>query len=85
MLLKEQKTAASDDMKSEIQRLLVEAEGEIRQRKECVTEQQRSVNSHKERLGLLVKEGEYESTTNIINTVCTVCAIETVTLSFRSV
>ena len=66
MLLKEQKTATSDDMKSEIQRLLEKAEGEIRKWKELVTEEQSKVNSHKERLGLLVKEGEYELLTSSI-------------------
>ena len=71
MLLKEQKTAANDDMKREIQRLLERAEGEIRELKEEVNEYQSEAKSHEESLGLLVKEGEYESTTNIINTVCT--------------
>ena len=71
MLLKEQKTASSDDMKSEIQRLLVEAEGEIHRRKENVNKYHSEAKNHEERLGLLVKEGEYESTTNIISTICT--------------
>ena len=69
MLLKEQKTAASDDIKSEIQRLLVEAEGENCKWKEEFNKYQSEAKSHEERLGLLVKEGEYESATNIINTI----------------
>ena len=71
MLLKEQITAASDDMKSEIQHRLVEAEREIRNRKEEVNKYHSEAQSYKVKLGLLVKEGEYESTTNIINTICT--------------
>ena len=69
MLLKEQITATSDDMNSEIQRLLEEAEKEIRKWKEEVNKYQSEAKSREESLGLLVKEGEYESTTNIINTV----------------
>ena len=71
MLLKEQITAASDDMKSEIKRLLEEVEGKIREWKEEVNKYQSEAKSYEVKLGLLVKEGEYESTTNIINTVCT--------------
>ena len=71
MLLEEEKTAASDDMKSEIQRRLETAEGKIREYKEKVNKRQSEAKSHEESLGLLVKEGEYESTTNIINTICT--------------
>ena len=71
MLLEVQKTAASDDMKSEIQHLLEEAAREIREWKEKVNKYQSEAKSHEESLGLLVKEGEYESTTNIINTICT--------------
>ena len=71
MLLEEQITAASDDMKSEIQRLLETAEGKIHKYKEKVNEYQGEAKSYKVKLGLLVKEGEYESTTNIINTICT--------------
>ena len=71
MLLKEEKTATSDDMKREIQSRLVEAEGDIREYKEEVNKFQSAAKSLEERLGLLVKEGEYESTTNIINTICT--------------
>ena len=58
MLLKEQKTAASDDMKSEIQRRLETAEGKIRENKELVNHFQSEAKSHEESLGLLVKEGE---------------------------
>ena len=61
MLLKEQTTATSDDMNSKIQRVFDEAEGMIREWKEEVNKRQSEVNSRKERLGLLVKEGEYES------------------------
>ena len=71
MLLEEQITAASDDMKSEIQRLLEKAEGKIREYKEEVNKYQSEAQSYEEKLGQLVKEGEYESTTNIINTICT--------------
>ena len=68
-MLKEQTTATSDDMKSEIQRRLETAEKEIRKWKEEVNKYQSEAKSHEEKLGLLVKEGEYESTTNIINTI----------------
>ena len=71
MLLEEQITAASDDMKSEIQRLLEKAEGKIREWKEKVNKYHSEAKSCEVKLGLLVKEGEYESTTNIINTICT--------------
>ena len=71
MLLKEEKTAASDDMKSEIQHRLETAEGKIHKYKEKVNKEQSEAQSYKVKLGLLVKEGEYESTTNIINTICT--------------
>ena len=71
MLLKEQKTATSDDMKSEIQHRLETAEGEIRECEEKVNKYQSDAKSYEVKLGLLVKEGEYESTTNIINTICT--------------
>ena len=64
MLLQEIKTSTSDVMKSEIQRLLEEAEGRIRKWKEWVNKYQSEVNGRKERLGLLKKEGEYENATN---------------------
>ena len=64
-MLEEKKTATSDDMKSEIQRRLVEAEGWIRRRKEETNKCQSSANLYEERLGLLVKEGEYKRTTYI--------------------
>ena len=71
MLLKEQKTAASDDMKNEIEHLLVKAEGEICEYKEEANKWQSRAKRYELSLGLLVKEGEYESNTNIINTICT--------------
>ena len=68
MLLEEQTTATSDDMKSEIQRRLETAEGKICEWKEKANKYQSRAKIYEESLGLLVKEGEYESTTNIINT-----------------
>ena len=64
MLLQEMKTSTSDVMKSEIQRLLEKAEGEIREWKEKVNKYQSQANSQEGRLGLLKKEGEYENATN---------------------
>ena len=64
MLLQEMKKSTSDVMKSEIQTLLEEAEGEIRVWKEGANKQQSEANSLEERLRLLKKEGEYENATN---------------------
>ena len=64
MLLQEMKTSTSDVMKSEIQRLLEEAEGKIRKNKEGVNKEQSEVSSLEEELRLLKKEGEYENATN---------------------
>ena len=64
MLLQEMKTSTSDVMKSEIQRLLEEAEGGIREWKEGVNKRQSEANSREEELRLLKKEGEYENATN---------------------
>ena len=58
MLLNEQITASRDDMKSEIQRRLVEAERWIREYKEKVNKYESDTKNHEESLGLLVKEGE---------------------------
>ena len=58
MLLKEQKTATSYDMKSEIQHRLEMAEKDIRECKEKVNKYQSEAKSHEESLGLLVNEGE---------------------------
>ena len=64
MLLQEMKTSTSDIMKSEIQRQLEQAEGEIRECKEWVNKRQSEANRREEELGLLKKEGEYENATN---------------------
>ena len=64
MLLQEVKTSTSDVMKSEIQRLLEEAERWIREWKEGVNEYQSKANSREEELRLLKKEGEYENAAN---------------------
>ena len=64
MLLQEMKTSTSDVMKSEIQRLLEEAEREIRVYKKGVNRYQSEANSREEELRLLEKEGEYENATN---------------------
>ena len=61
MLLQEMKTSTSDVMKSEIQRLLEEAEREISEWKERVSKCQSQANSYEDRLR---KEGEYENATN---------------------
>ena len=59
-MLEEIKKAASDEIKSEIQRLLEDAEGDIRYYKEKVNEYQREAESAEGQLGHLKKEGEYE-------------------------
>ena len=64
MLLQEMKTSTSDVMKNEIQRLLEQAEGKIRERKEEANAYQSAANSLEEKLRLLKKEGEYENATN---------------------
>ena len=64
MLLQEMKTSTSDVMKSEIQRLLEQAERKIRTCKEGVNTYQSEANSQEEELRLLKKEGEYENATN---------------------
>ena len=58
------KTSTSDVMKSEIQRRLEEAEGEIREYKELVNAKQSEANSYEDRIRLLKEEGEYENATN---------------------
>ena len=58
------KTSTSDVMKSEIQRLLEDAERGIRVYKEKVNKYQSEANSREEELRLLKKEGEYENATN---------------------
>ena len=64
MLLQEMKTSTSDVMKNEIQRLLEQAEGMIRERKEEASAYQSAANRREEELRLLKKEGEYENATN---------------------
>ena len=59
-MLEEIKKAASDEIKSEIQRLLETAERDIRKWKERVSNEQREAESAEGQLGLLKKEGEYE-------------------------
>ena len=59
-MLEEIKKTASDEIKSEIQRLLEEAERRIRYNKEKVNECQREAESEEGQLGHLKKEGEYE-------------------------
>ena len=51
-------------MKSEIQRLLEEAEREFHRDKESANKRQSEVNSYEDRIGVLKKEGEYENATN---------------------
>ena len=63
-MLLQMKTSTSDVVKSEIQRLLEEAEREIRGYKGLANKRQSETNSSEERLGLLKKEGEYENATN---------------------
>ena len=67
MLLQEMKTSTSDVMKSEIQRLLEEAERGIHAKKELANKWQSEANSLEKRLELLKKEGEYENATNTTN------------------
>ena len=64
MLLQEMKISTSDVMKSEIQRLLEEAERGIRVYKEEANKYQSEANGREEELRLLKKEGEYENATN---------------------
>ena len=64
MLLQEMKTSTSDVMKSQIQRLLEEAEKWIRMWKGEVNKYQSQASSREEELRLLKKEGEYENATN---------------------
>ena len=59
-MLEEIKKAASDEIKSEIQRLLEDAEEGIRDYKEWVNKWQRQAESQEGQLGHLKKEGEYE-------------------------
>ena len=59
-MLEEIKKATSDEIKSEIQRLLEEAEEDIHKWKELVNKYQRNAESAEGKLGLLRKEGEYE-------------------------
>ena len=59
-MLEEIKKSTSDEIKSEIQRLLEEAEREIRRMMEKVSEWQREAESAEGQLGHLKKEGEYE-------------------------
>ena len=59
-MLEEIKKAGSDEIKSEIQRLLEDVEGEIRRKKEEVSRWQRNAESIEGQLGLLKKEGEYD-------------------------
>ena len=59
-MLEEIKKTASDEIKSEIQRLLEEAERRIRYYKELVNKYQREAESAEGQLGHLKKEGEYE-------------------------
>ena len=59
-MLEEIKKTTSDEVKSEIQRLLEEAERKICYCKEKVNEYQREAESAEGQLGHLKKEGEYE-------------------------
>ena len=59
-MLEEIKKAAKGEIKSEIRRLLEDAEGEIRQYKELVNKYQREAESAEGKLGHLKKEDEHE-------------------------
>ena len=59
-MLEEIKKAVSDEIKSEIQHLLEDAEREIHYYKEFVNMYQREAESAEGQLGHLKKEGEYE-------------------------
>ena len=60
-MLEEIKKATSDEIKSEIQRLLEDAERDIRKRKKNVSDWQSEAESAEWQLGLLKKKGEYDS------------------------